>query len=195
MRMAQKIEKDIDKEKILERYLNLVYLGSGAYGISDAAWVYFSKSVKDLTLPEMALLAGWPAAPSDSSPFVNAQAAKERRDVVLLRMQDSGFITPAQAQEAIATPLTTKRSNPKQIDRKANYFTEYIQQELPKYVSKQVLAEKGLTIETSLNLDWQAAAEKAVKEVVEQDGKYEGFEQAAMVAIDPRTGQIGALVG
>jgi len=195
MRMAQKIEKDIDKEKILERYLNLVYLGSGAYGISDAAWVYFSKSVKDLTLPEMALLAGLPAAPSDYSPFVNAQAAKERRDVVLLRMQDSGFITPAQAQEAIATPLTTKRSNPKRLDRKANYFTEYIQQELPKYVSKQVLAEKGLTIETSLNIDWQAAAEKAIKDAVELDGRSEGFEQAAMVAIDPRTGQIKAMVG
>ena len=195
MRMSQKIEQDIDKDRILERYLNLVYLGSGAYGIADAAWVYFSKPLSDLTLPECAMLAGLPAAPSDYSPFVNVKAAKERRDMVLLRMQDNGFITPAQAEAAIATPINTKPSNPKRLDRKANYFTEYIQQELPKYVSKQVLAEKGLTIETSLNLDWQAAAEKAVKEVVEQDGKYEGFEQAAMVAIDPRTGQIGALVG
>ena len=195
MRMAQKIENDIDKDRILERYLNLVYLGSGAYGVEDAAWVYFSKRVKNLTLPEMALLAGLPAAPSDYSPLVNAKAAKERRDVVLRRMQDNGFITPTDAEVAIATPINTKRSNPKRLDRKANYFTEYIQQELPKYVSKQVLAEKGLTVETSLNLDWQAAAEKAIKDVVEQDGKYEGFEQAAMVAIDPRTGQIGALVG
>lgn len=195
MRMAQKIEQDIDKEKILERYLNLVYLGSGAYGVADAAWVYFSKPIKDLTLPEMAILAGLPAAPSDYSPFVNAKATKERRDVVLLRMQDSGFITPAQAQEAIAQPIATKRSNPKRLERKANYFTDYIQQELPKYLPKEVLAEKGLTIETSLNLDWQAAAEKAVKNTVEQDGRYEGFEQAAMVAIDPRTGQIKAMVG
>lgn len=195
MRMAQKIEQDIDKDRILERYLNLVYLGSGAYGIADAAWVYFSKPIKDLTLPEMAMLAGLPAAPSEYSPFVNPKAAKQRRDVVLLRMQDNGVITPAQAKEAIATPIKTKRSNPKRLDRKANYFTEYIQQELPKYVPKAVLAEKGLTIETTLNLDWQAAAEKAVKKVVEQDGKYEGFEQAALVAIDPRTGQIGAMVG
>lgn len=195
MRMAQKIEQNIDKERILERYLNLVYLGSGAYGVADAAWVYFSKSVKDLTLPEMALLAGLPAAPSDYSPFVNAKAAKERRDVVLLRMQDNGVITPEQAKQAIASPIVTKRSNPKRLDRKANYFTEYIQQELPKYVPKSVLAEKGLTVETTLNLDWQASAEKAVKKVVEQDGKYEEFEQAALVAIDPRTGQIGAMVG
>ena len=195
MRMAQKIEQNIDKNRILERYLNLVYLGSGAYGIAGAAWVYFSKPIKDLTLPEMAMLAGLPAAPSDYSPFVNAKAAKERRDVVLLRMQDNGVITPEQAKQAIASPIVTKRSNPKRLDRKANYFTEYIQQELPNYVPKSVLAEKGLTIETTLNLDWQTSAEKAVKNVVEQDGKYEGFEQAAMVAIDPRTGQIGAMVG
>jgi penicillin-binding protein 1A len=195
MRMAQKIERDIEKDKILERYLNLVYLGSGAYGVTDAAWVYFSKPVKDLTLPEMAMLAGLPAAPSDYSPFVNAKVAKERRDVVLRRMQENGFITAAQAQEAIATPLNTKRSNPKRLNRKANYFSEYIQQELPKYVSKEVLAEKGLTIETTLNADWQVAAEKAVKDAVELDGRSEGFEQAALVAIDPRTGQIKAMVG
>jgi len=195
MRMAQKIERDIDKDKILERYLNLVYLGSGAYGVADAAWVYFSKPVKDLTVPEMAMLAGLPSAPSDYSPLVNEKVAKERRDTVLLRMQDSGYITPSQAQEAIATPLNTKRSNPKRLDRKANYFTEYIQQELPKYVSKEVLAKKGLTIETTLNLDWQGAAEEAVKETVERDGRNEGFEQAALVAIDPRNGQIKAMVG
>jgi penicillin-binding protein 1A len=195
MRMAQKIEQDVPKNKVLERYLNLVYLGSGAYGVADAAWVYFSKPINELTLPEMAVLAGLPSAPTEYSPFVNEKMAKERRDVVLRRMQDSGYITPAQAQEAIATPLTTKKSNPKRLDRKANYFTEYIQQELPKYVSKDVMAHKGLTIETTLNLGWQSAAEEAVKETVERDGRYEGFEQAAMVAIDPRNGQIKAMVG
>ncbi len=195
MRMAQKIEHDIPKDKILERYLNLVYLGSGAYGVADAAWVYFSKSVNELTLPEMAMIAGLPSAPTEYSPFVNEKAAKQRRDIVLLRMQDSGYITPAQAQEAIATPITTKRSNPKRLERKANYFTEYIQQELPKYVSKEVLAHKGLTVETTLNLDWQAAAEEAVKKTVEREGRYEDFKQAAMVAIDPRNGQIKAMVG
>jgi penicillin-binding protein 1A len=193
--MAQKIERDIDKDKILERYLNLVYLGSGAYGVADAAWVYFSKPVKDLTLPEMAMLAGLPSAPSDYSPLVNEKVAKERRDTVLLRMQDSGYITPAQADDAIATPLTTQRSNPQRLERKATYFTEYIQQELPNYVSKEVLAQKGLTVETTLNLDWQAAAEEAVKETVERNGRYQRFEQAAMVAIDPRNGQIKTMVG
>ncbi|MBD0346784.1 MAG: transglycosylase domain-containing protein, partial [Coleofasciculus sp. Co-bin14] len=179
MRMAQKIERDIPKNKILERYLNLVYLGSGAYGVADAALVYFSKPVKDLTLPEVAMLAGLPSAPTDYSPLVNPNVAKQRRDIVLLRMQESGYITKEQANAASATPITTKRSNPKRLDRKANYFTEYIQQELPKYVPKNVLAKKGLIVETTLNVGWQTAAEEAVKETVEREGRYEGFEQAA----------------
>ncbi|HEY9612825.1 penicillin-binding protein 1A [Allocoleopsis sp.] len=195
MLMAQKIEKSIDKNTILERYLNLVYLGSGAYGVEDAAWVYFSKPVKDLTLPEMAMLAGLPAAPNDYSPLVNAKLAKERRDAVLVKMRENGFITKAQADEAIATPLVTKPSNPKRLERKAKYFTDYVQQELPKYVSPGNLAQKGLTIETTLNVDWQNAAEEAVKKTVEREGRWEEFKQAALVAIDPRTGQIKAMVG
>lgn len=195
MRMAQKIEQDVSKDQILERYLNLVYLGEGGYGIADAAWIYFSKPVKDLTLPEIAMLAGLPAAPTEYSPFVNGKAAKKRRDEVLRRMQEAGYITPAQATEAIAAPIITKRSNPKRLERKANYFTEYIQQELPKYVSQEVLAKKGLTIETTLKPNWQTAAEKAIQDTVEYEGYKDGFEQAAMVAIEPRTGEIKAMVG
>ncbi|MEW5857979.1 MAG: penicillin-binding protein 1A, partial [Cyanobacteriota bacterium] len=195
MVMAQKIERDIDKNTILERYLNLVYLGSGAYGVADAAWVYFSKPMNELTLPEMAMLAGLPAGPSKYSPFINSKAAKERRDEVLRRMQKNGFITKKQAEEAIATNLPTKPSNPKRLERKANYFTDYIQQELPKYVSKENLARKGLTIETTLKPDWQEAAEEAVEKTVEREGRWQGFKQAALVAIDPRTGQIKAMVG
>lgn len=195
MRMAQKMEHDLTKDQILERYLNLVYLGSGAYGVADAAWVYFSKTVHQLTLSEMAMLAGLPSAPNDYSPLVNSKFAKERRDTVLRRMQESGFITKAEADEAIATPLTTNPSNPKRLERKANYFTEYVQQELPKYVSKDVLARKGLTVETTLNVEWQDAAEEAVKETVDENGRWQRFKQAALVAIDPRNGEIKAMVG
>jgi penicillin-binding protein 1A len=195
MLMAQKIEQNIDKNTILERYLNLVYLGSGAYGVADASWVYFSKPVKDLTLPEMAMLAGLPAAPNDYSPLVNSKAAKERRDIVLQRMLDSGFITKKQADEAIATPVKTKPSNPKRLERKANYFTDYVQQELPKYISQKDLAQKGLTIETTLNPNWQEAAEEAIQKTVKREGRWEEFKQAALVAIDPRTGAIKAMVG
>ena len=195
MRMAQKIEQDLNKEQILERYLNLVYLGSGAYGVADAAWIYFSKPLKELTLPEMAMLAGLPPAPSEYSPFVNPQAAKERRDLVLQKMLEKGDITEAQAQDAIATPLNTNQGNPKRLDRQASYFTEYIQQELPKYVSPDILGQQGLIVETTLNLNWQAAAESAVQNTIERYSKYQRFEQAALVAIDPRNGQIKAMVG
>lgn len=195
MLMAQKIEKNVDKNTILERYLNLVYLGSGAYGVADAAWVYFSKPVQDLTLPEMAMIAGLPAAPNDYSPLSNPKIAKERRDVVLVRMRNNGFISKAQADEAIATPVVTKPSNPKRLERKANYFTDYVRQELPKYISKEKLAQQGLTIETTLNVDWQHAAEEAVQETIKQEGRWQGFKQASLVAIDPRTGQIKAMVG
>lgn len=194
-RMAQKIEQNIDKDTILERYLNLVYLGGGAYGVADAARVYFSKPVNELTLPEMAMLAGLPAGPSKFSPLSDPKAAKARRDEVLRRMQNNGFITKAQADAALATPLVTKPSNPKRLDRKASYFTDYVQQELPKYISKQELARKGLTIETTLNAQWQDAAEEAVKETVEDNGRWQRFEQAALVAIDPRSGRIRAMVG
>lgn len=195
MLMAQRIEKNVDKNTILERYLNLVYLGSGAYGVADAAWVYFSKPVKDLTLPEMAMIAGLPAAPNDYSPLSNPKIAKARRDTVLVRMRNNGFITKAQADEAIASPVVTKPSNPKRLERKANYFTDYIQQELPKYISKEKLAQQGLTIETTLNVDWQNAAEEAVQKTVEREGRWQGFKQASLVAIDPRTGHIKAMVG
>ena len=195
MRMAQKIEEDLTKEQILERYLNLVYLGSGSYGVADAAWVYFSKPVKDLTLPEMAMLAALPPAPTVYSPLVNEKVAKERRDVVIERMVDMKYITAAEAKEAIATPLNIKPSNPKRLDRQAYYFTEYIQQELPKYVSKDLLGKKGLTVETTLNLDWQKAAEAAVTKTLKNRGRGQGFKQAALVAVDPRNGQIKAMVG
>ncbi|NER95902.1 MAG: PBP1A family penicillin-binding protein [Symploca sp. SIO1B1] len=200
MRTAQKIEQDVDKEQILERYLNLVYLGSGAYGVADAAWVYFSKTVDELTLPEIAMLAGLPPAPSVYSPLVegkvgNEKLAKERRNLVLERMQTSGFITEAEAQKAKDTPLGIDPSPPKRLERQASYFTEYIQQELPKRVSEAVLEVKGLTVETTLNPDWQAAAEKTVKNAVSTYGSYQGFDQAALVAIDPRNGQIKAMVG
>lgn len=195
MRMAQKIEGDFEKEQILERYLNLVYLGSGAYGVADAAWVYFSKSISELTLPEMAMLAGLPPAPSVYSPFVNEKAAKERRDLVLERMYKNGYIGEIEMKRAIATPIQTERSKPKRLEREAFYFTEYVQQQLPKYVPKDILGKRGLIVETTLNSDWQKAAEEAVERSIERSGRYERFKQAALVAIDPRNGQIKAMVG
>ncbi len=195
VRTSQKIEQKLSKDQILERYLNLVYLGEGAYGVADAAWVYFSKPVNQLNLPEMATIAGLAPAPSLYSPVVNLKAAKQRRDIVLQRMREDGVITAKEAAVASVAPLSLKSSLPKRFEVEAPYFTTYIQQELPKYVPAEVLEAGGLTVETSLNPQWQKTAEQAIQDTVELNGQWQKFEQAAMVAIDPRNGEIRALVG
>ncbi|RUT06729.1 hypothetical protein DSM106972_029860 [Dulcicalothrix desertica PCC 7102] len=195
VRLAQKMEKELSKDKILERYLNLVYLGSGAYGVGDASWVYFSKPVSELTLSEMATIAGLAPAPSVYAPDKNPEAAKQRRNLVLTRMFEDGVITAAERLEAVSETLTIKSSLPKRLEVQAPYFTSFVQKELPKYVSPEVIEAGGLTVETTLNPTMQAAADKAVAKTLRNQGRWENFKQAALVSIDPRTGQIKAMVG
>ncbi len=194
MRLAQKIEHNFSKEEILERYLNLVYLGSGAYGVADAAWVYFSKPIEDLTIAEAATLAGIVPAPSLYSPLENKEAALKQRNLVLERMAQEELISQSQLQQAIASPLTLNPSQPQRFARKAPYFTDYIQQQLPKYVSEEVLKTGGITVETTLNTQWQAAAEDAINNAIKY-GRWQGYKQASLTAIDPRNGQIKVMVG
>lgn len=187
--MAQKLEQELTKDQILEQYLNLVYLGAGAYGVADAAWVYFSKPIQDLSLGEMATLAGLPPAPTAYSPLVSLEVAQERRNSVLSRMQEVGFITPAEAEAARREPLGLKPSTPKYAQSLAPYFTNYVRQELPRFVSPDVLEYGGLTLKTTLNYRWQKAADQAI-----QNSTYGGL-QGALVSIDPRSGAIRAMVG
>jgi penicillin-binding protein 1A len=193
--LAQKMEQELSKDKILEQYLNLVYLGSSAYGVADAAWIYFSKGVDELTLGEMAMIAGLAPAPSAYSPLVNPDLAKQRRNIVLQRMVDAGYITSAERDRAMAEALTLKPGAPKNLYSKVPYFTSYIQQQLPQYVSPEEIELGGLTVETTLNPQWQEEAQKTIDYAIRNYGPYEGFGQAALVAIDPRTGEIKALVG
>ncbi|MEH1898510.1 MAG: penicillin-binding protein 1A [Nostoc sp.] len=195
VRLAQKMEHELTKDQILERYLNLVYLGSGAYGVADAAWVYFSKSPDQLSLAEMATIAGLAPAPSLYAPDKNPEAAIRRRNLVLQRMQEDGVVTPEQRQTAAQEPLTLKSSLPKRVQVESPYFTSYIQKELPKYVSSNVLKSGGLVVETTLNPTWQKVGEEAVAKTLRNQGRWENFKQAAMVAIDPRNGEIKAMVG
>ena len=195
MRIASAIEQNFAKKQILENYLNLVYLGSGAYGVADAAWVYFGKSAQELNLPEIATLAGIVPAPTTYSPLNNPELAKKRRNLVLQRMEKEGFISPTEAMAAIASPLTTKPHRPKRLVRKANYFTDYIEQELPKYISESELKAGGVVVETTLNPQWQKAAEEAIDYGLDTYGKWQQFQQAALVALDPKTGEIKAMVG
>ncbi len=193
--LAWKMEKELSKEEILELYLNIVYLGSGAYGVADAAWVYFSKPLSGLTLAEMATLAGLPPAPSQYSPLVNPEAAKSRRNLVLAEMQAAGLISTDRAQTAMSKPMAVEPSAPKRLIVEAPYFANYIQKELPKFVSPEVLAAGGLTVETTLDRRWQQIGEKVIQDAVDIDGARQRFDQAALVAIETTTGEVKALVG
>ncbi len=195
VRLSQKIERELTKDQILERYLNLVYLGSGAYGVGDAAWVYFSKSVDQLTLSEMATLAGLAPAPNVYAPDKNPKTATERRNLVLQRMLEDGIITAAQKQAATEEALTVNSNLPKRLQVDFPYFTTYVQKELPKHVSADVLASGGLIVETTLKPASQKAAEAAVAKILKNEGRWQNFKQAAMVAIEPGSGEIQAMVG
>ncbi|MCM1984737.1 transglycosylase domain-containing protein [Lyngbya confervoides] len=194
-RIAQKIEASLSKDEILERYLNQVYLGSGAYGVADAAQVYYSKTPSDLTLPEMALLAGLPAAPSIYSPLDNPEIALKRRNVVLLRMQQAQYITPEEAKAAQGAPLNLNPQNPPNQENQAPYFTAYLQKELLAVVPKAQLQQGGLVVETTLNQGWQEAAAQTITETVNLQGWGQRFDQGALIAIDPKTGAIKSMVG
>jgi penicillin-binding protein 1A len=195
VRLAQKIEKEIGKDQILERYLNLVYLGEGTYGVADAAWVYFGKTVDQLNLQETATIAALPPAPNKYSPFKSPKFAKDRRNLVLSRMQEADFITMAEMKAAQAAPLTLNRKEHKQKFQQGRYFTKYVEQELEsgKYLSKKELQQGGLTIETTLVPKWQEMAEEVVQSTVRNNSR--SFSQAALVSLDPRSGAIRAMVG
>ena len=193
--LAQELEKKLGKEKVLERYLNLVYLGSGAYGVADAAWVYFGKTVDQLSVAEVALIAGMAPAPSVYSPKENPDLARKQRDKVIYRMEENGVITSAQAQEAYQSDVTVEAQEPKYLYSQFPYFTIYVKKQLAEILSDEQIEAGGLVVETSLDTKWQKAAETSVKEIIEDYGQWQDFEQAALVAIDPQSGQIKAMVG
>ncbi|WP_370594410.1 transglycosylase domain-containing protein [Synechococcus sp. CBW1108] len=187
--LAGKLERQLSKPQILTEYLNVVYLGSSAYGVADAAWVYFSKTPDQLNLPEAALIAGLPPAPSVYSPLVNPDLALERRAVVLRRMQEAGFISSSEQLQAEASPLELKPVEPKYWDSQAPYFSSWVQQELPQVLTPEQLEVGGLTVRSSVNLAWQKEAQKAINTYA--TGDMEG----ALVAMEPGTGLVRAMVG
>ena len=193
--LALKMEDTLEKNQIMERYLNLVYLGSGAYGVADAAWVYFGKTVDDLSLAEAAMIAGMAPAPSLYSPTVDEAAARRQRDRVIRRMQSIGVITTAEAETALATEVAVTPKQPKFLYSEFPYFTTYVEEQLTNLISEDELEAGGLTVETSLNVSWQRKAEQTVDEAIERYSGWQGFEQAALVAVDPRNGEIKAMVG
>ena len=186
------LERVYTKDEILTLYLNHVYFGQGAYGIEAAAQTYFDKHAKDLTLGESALLAGLPKAPSYYAPTTNFKGAKQRQQVVLNRMLELGMITQEQRDQAMAETIEPQAKT--EYFRQAPYFVaEIIKHFKNKYPNgMELLYSSGLTIQTTLDLDMQRAAEQAV---VQGLAKVNPEIEGALVAIDPENGYIKAMVG
>jgi len=195
--LAMEIERFYTKDEILERYLNLIYFGSQAYGVEAAAHTYFGKSVQKLSIGQAALLAGLPAAPSDYSPYVDLQHAKARQAHVLDRMVAAGYITQEQAAEAYAAPLQLAGERSPGVQGYAYpYFTTYAINQLEQTFGKQATYEAGLQVDTTLDPHLQKLAQDAINWGV-QSAIAEGIgaDQEAMVALRPSTGEILAMVG
>jgi penicillin-binding protein 1A len=199
MALALRIEQRYTKQEILSFYLNQIYFGSGAYGIEAAAQIYFGKPAKNLNIPECALLAGLPRSPKYYSPFKSSDNARRRRSYVLNRMVAAGVITILQADEARNTPLPVQTAV--NTGGPAPYFVEYIRQKVEERFGSSILYTGGLNIYTSMNVDLQGYAEEAVADGIakieaRRRGRPAGSPlQAALIAIEPSTGRIRAMVG
>jgi penicillin-binding protein 1A len=183
--LATRIEAALPKERILELYLNEIYLGSGAYGVAAAALTYFDKSLDDLTLGEAAFLAGLPKAPNRYSPARFPQTAKARRDWVLERMVEDGAATQAEATQAEAQPLELRHRQEAEEVR-APYFAEEVRRDLLARYGEKVLYGAGLSVRTSLDERLQAASDKALRAGLIAYERSRGGWRGAIARIDPK---------
>jgi|SRR5579883_3000887 len=195
--LAIEIERYYTKDEILERYLNIIYLGAGAYGVDAASHTYFGRSVSSLTLAQAAMLAGIVAAPSDYSPFANLSLARDRQRHVLDRMVESGYVTQAQADAAYDAPLgLISEQPPGLLGYRYPYFTTYAIAQLERLFGKSAVEEGGLQVYTTLDTHLQQLAQDAISWGVRQAiAEGIGAHEAALVALRPSTGEIVAMVG
>ncbi|MBI5168818.1 MAG: PBP1A family penicillin-binding protein [Candidatus Eisenbacteria bacterium] len=211
--LAVELERNYTKDQILELYFNQIYFGEGAYGVEAAAKTYFGKPLQELTLPECALLAGIPANPSSYSPRRRAQAALLRRGKVLRNMLVTRAITQVEFDNAMHAPLgvTAVRYG----NDRAPYFVELVRLHLDEKYGSNAVYEGGLKVYTTLDMDMQQLAERALEkqlESLENDmkltqrrgtfaaatagpGGRTPYLQSALVALDVRSGHVRALVG
>jgi penicillin-binding protein 1A len=183
--LATRIEAALPKNRILELYLNEIYLGSGAYGVAAAALTYFDKSLDELTLGEAAFLAGLPKAPNRYNPARSPQAAQSRRDWVIDRMVEDGAVTQAEAAQAEGEAI--ERRHRQETDQAtAPYFAEEVRRELLTRYGDKVLYGAGLSVRTSLDERLQAAADKALRDgLIAYDHSHGGW-RGAVARIDPK---------
>lgn len=205
--LAQSLEAEYTKEEILEAYLNYIFLGAGAYGVSAAAETYFGKSLDQLTLAECAMISGLPQAPTELNPFRNLEKSTDRRDKVLHNLArskkefersgkplDLSSITEEDIAKALEEPVKlVEQSEPDAL--LYPWFTSYVRELLyEKYGQDQVL-RTGLTVVTTIDPVLQKAAEDAVTENITKHEKAYNVHQAALTCIEVNTGYVRAIVG
>jgi penicillin-binding protein 1B len=201
--MATILETKATKNEILELYLNDVYLGNrgsfALHGVAEAARIFFGKDVSNLSLPEAALIAGIIQNPYQHSPFVDVERAKERRNIVLNAMAEADFITRDAATRAQTDPITVVT---RAVDNEAPYFVDYLGEQLQEQFPGITQRAGVLDVYTTLDLNLQRYAQSAVQtglarvdDTLSKRRRKPGPAQAALVAINPRTGEVLAMVG
>ncbi|MBI5638311.1 MAG: PBP1A family penicillin-binding protein [Nitrospinae bacterium] len=199
--IALQLEINYTKSELLTFYFNQIYFGSGAYGLEAAAQVYFGKHAGELTLAESAVIGALPRGPSIYSPYNDMAKARARREWVLGRMAEEGFITEAQRAAAAVEPITLATRKKPEV---APYFVETIRLALEEKYGGETIYRQGLAVHTTLNIEMQLAATQALAEGLKEaeerinrrGGNPEGLPlQGALIAIDPATGAVKAMVG
>jgi 1A family penicillin-binding protein len=189
--LSMEMEQRYSKDQILQMYMNTIYYGQGAYGIESASETYFHKPAKDLTLEESALLAGLPQSPSRYDPNINPDAAKERRDYVLDRMAQQGYITQNVAAQTKAMPV---KAGTREVVIKAPHFVFYVLDQLRNQYGEDAIEKGGITVRTSLDYQKQLQAEQIVKNQIAKLSSHNAS-NGGLVSIDPSTGDIVSMVG
>jgi penicillin-binding protein 1A len=216
--MALKIERNYTKKEILERYFNKIYFGEGAYGVETAAQIYFGKSAKNLNTAEAALLAALPKAPSYYSPIDNPEHAKRRHYIVLTLMKRKGMIPGVNINKLHQTFWNQFSQNLHELEKKrqrkfnrASYFAEYVKGQLIDQYGADVVYQGGLTVRTTVDLDYQSHLQKQLYNYLLKFNKEQGnlpdtataipeknlspFVEGSVALKDPQTGEMLALVG
>lgn len=181
--LAFKLEENLSKEDILYLYLNQIFFGHGAWGVEAASQIYFQKHVKDLTLAEMAILAGLPQAPSRYTPVYEPKKAKDRQTYVLSRMVEEGFITQDEFEQTVKQPVTVfVRKDYKEV---APYVMETIRQYLVNAIGEDQVLDNGIKIYTTIDKEKQISAQKQVQEGLRMVDKRQGYRGAQKNITDP----------
>ena len=187
--LALQYEKKFTKDEILTKYLNGVFYGNNALGVQAASLTYFDKDVSKLTLPQAALLAGLPQAPSAYSPFGNQEAARNRRNLVLDQMAEQGYISPERAARAKLAGLQLKRGDTYKAPQREGYFFEYVRQRLIASFGEREVEKGGFRVNTTIDPQLQTDAKNAIEENLGLSDDPE----AAIVMMDSRKGYIRAM--